>query len=280
MTDVTKPTRGHQHEILIDAPPEAVWAAITEADQLVAWFPLHAAVAPGPGGVVTYDWGGGLAGSNRIETWEPPRRLRTGWVEVMAPETAADEARRTIAVDWLLEGRGGRTALRLVHSGFSPRAEWDDEFNGTLWGWEYELRSLKHYLERHRGRPRRAFWARQPVEATAAAAWARLTGPGGLVARGSLDGLAEGDRYALTLSTGDRVEGRVVLHLPGTGFAGTAEGLNDGLFRLWCERLGGMEASVWVSTWDHPEAEVEGLRRRWEGALRDLFAPATTVASA
>ena len=39
-----KATRTQQHEIVIDAPLEAVWKAITDAEELTRWFVQEASV--------------------------------------------------------------------------------------------------------------------------------------------------------------------------------------------------------------------------------------------
>ena len=125
MTEKTSPTRGHEHTLEIEATQEEVWKAITEAEELVRWFPLGAETKPGPDGEILYRWGE-LVGRCRILAWDPPRHLKTGWME--APEagqtpvfptgTTPETARAQVVVDWFLEGHGGKTQLRLVHSGF------------------------------------------------------------------------------------------------------------------------------------------------------------------
>jgi uncharacterized protein YndB with AHSA1/START domain len=39
-------------QIEIAAPPEAVWNALTDPEELKRWFPLDARVKPGPGGEI------------------------------------------------------------------------------------------------------------------------------------------------------------------------------------------------------------------------------------
>ena len=88
-----------------------------------------------------------LVWDSQIEVWEPGRHLRTTY-----PLPGAEGRGEAIelAVDYYLEARGGGTYLRLVHSGFGPQSEWDEEYDGVRRGWQYELRSLRHYLERDR----------------------------------------------------------------------------------------------------------------------------------
>src|SRR4029450_5406552 len=50
-------TRTQQHEIVIDAPLEAVWKAITDAEELTRWFVEEAKVEPGVCGTVTFSCG-------------------------------------------------------------------------------------------------------------------------------------------------------------------------------------------------------------------------------
>ena len=231
-TAMTATARSQEHRLMIAAPPATVWKAITEAEELVRWFPLQAESTPGAGGSLTYGWGPELTGICRIEVWEPPRHLRTSWMEATVLESGSAAKRRQLAVDWFIEGEGGRSMLRLVHSGFGRGAEWDEEYEGTRRGWIFELGSLKHYLERHAGRARRAFWLLQPLQLAAPQVWQRLTGPQGLVREGLLSSLRPGDRYRLVLAGGDSVEGTVQIHEPPFEFAGTAENLGDGLLRL------------------------------------------------
>lgn len=272
MTGEKKPPRSHRHEVVIEASPEAVWRAVTDPAELVNWFPLEAGVEPGAGGEIRYRWGDDLDGVCRIEVWEPPGRLRTDWFE--EPASAGREGRRRLAVDWTIEGRGGKTVLRLVHSGFGRGAEWDDEYDATNRGWEFELRSLKHYLERHRERARRAFWLRRPVAGMGAEeAWRRMVRPGGFLDTGRLEDLRPGDPYEVTLATGERLEGEVLLLAPPTDFAGTVSNLDDGLWRLGYEvLLGTPELHVWLSTWGLPAAEIEARRESWRQSLEKALA--------
>jgi uncharacterized protein YndB with AHSA1/START domain len=46
-------TRQQTHEIVIDAPIEAVWKAIVDGEELTRWFVEEATVEPGVGGTFT-----------------------------------------------------------------------------------------------------------------------------------------------------------------------------------------------------------------------------------
>lgn len=280
-------TRKVEVEIGLDAEPEMVWKALTDASELSNWFPLQARVEPGVGGVLQLIWGEAFSGACRIEIWDPPRHLRTGWMEPPAGETGAPETRpgssaallrddpqaaSQVAVDYFIEGSQGHTTLRLVHSGFSSSPQWNDEYDGTARGWNYELRSLRHYLARHRGVRRQVAWARREIGVPAAEAWKRLMSRDGLLRSGRLDAPKEGQRYEIETARGDRLAGIVQVFRDGSDFAGTVEGMNNALFRLGIEScFGAPEAQIWVSTWGVPQAEVHAMEGRFADLLGELF---------
>jgi len=148
------PGRSHETRVVIDAPIEEVWKAITEARELARWFAPRMSVEPRVGGTVVADWGPGLEWKTTIEVWEPNRHLRL--VETRdrtltaAPVAETLEPRRLVQ-DFYLEAEGGKTVLRLVHSGFGSSADWDAEYEGTRGGWQVCFYRLRESLERHRG---------------------------------------------------------------------------------------------------------------------------------
>ena len=282
MTTKTK-TRSIEVELDIAAPPDAVWKALTEPDELSRWFPLKARVEPGEGGAIALSWGEGLEGENRIQVWEPGRRLQTGWfatteafgspTDQKSSQVFQDEpeAVKELVVDTTLEGRGGDTTLRLVHSGFQTDARWDDEYDGHRRGWIFELRSLRNYLEHHRGEARHVVWVRAPLEGDIRAAWDRLMSPQALLAEGNVSALAPGDRYQATTVHGERLEGEVVLNSPPLEFAGTVENLGRSLMRCGVEPscFGSPVIHFWMSGWGDAGAEaIHGVERAWADTLR------------
>jgi len=270
--DPAPPTRSHDHELEITASQEEVWKAITEAERLVNWFPLRADVTPGAGGTITYRWGD-LVGPCRIEVWDPPRHLRTSWLEFARDGVPPAGAPSPLLVDWHLEARGGRTVLRVVHSGFGQDARFDDEFESTRRGWGFELRSLRHWLERHRGRARQALWLARPTALPADAAWRRITAPDGLFREGDLADCRAGDRYRVVLTTGDAVEGVVWTNAAPVEFTATAENHGDGLFRFGFESCGGQpSAYLGLSTWRTTPAGFRAIEERWRAALERALA--------
>ena len=123
--------RKHEFTIEIDAPSEAIWKALTEAEGLQKWFVPSASVTPGPGGSITLSWGEACQGTAPIHLWEEGKRLGT-----------TEGAKQ---VEYEIEAIGtGKTRLRLVHSGFDADAKFDQEYESTHGGWLTFLAMLKH----------------------------------------------------------------------------------------------------------------------------------------
>ena len=144
--------RSHETRIAIDAPIEEVWAAITEADQMVRWFAPKMTVEPGAGGRMISHWGPGMDWPTTIEIWEPGRHLRLSETrDRMISPVEQKMSPCTLVQDYYLESEGGKTVLRLVHSGFGDDEDWDLEYDGTRGGWFSCLFRLQQVIERHRG---------------------------------------------------------------------------------------------------------------------------------
>ena len=134
-----------EREFVLPAPPARVWTALTQPDQLSAWFGTQATIDLRPGGEVIFTWDGstGPSGTCRgvIEAIEPPARFVFRW------QSVADEVPMT-RVEFTLEPHPEGTRLRLVESGF---ASLPPELRGGLHerntrGWQRELGELAQYL--------------------------------------------------------------------------------------------------------------------------------------
>ena len=175
--------RTQTHEIVIDAPIEAVWKAISEGEELTRWFVDAATVTPGVGGTVSISWDGGEMSSGTIEAWEPNRKLRKRLAPLEMGALKSDPAVPMID-EYTIERRDGKTVLRLVCSGIPDAKEWDGFYSGTNSGWKSFLRTLQHYLEHHRGKPRTTIKVIGASAGSAEDVWARLTA--GLATRGRI----------------------------------------------------------------------------------------------
>lgn len=242
-------TRSLSYERTINAPIDAVWRALADAEGLNRWFSVDARVEPGVGGKVWVSWGPGSEGESRIEIWEPNKRLRM----------VVDGLPVPFAMEYFLEARGGATVLRLVNSGFGAGADWDDQYHATDGGWQYFLFNLQHYLERHAGTPRGLAYERRV-----------LTRPGDEVRRALIAALglpagaepAAGAPIALDLG-GERLTGTLVQSSPPEHLCTALPGLNDAT--LFFELEPGQtkrQLGSYLSTYGLPAARVEALRRQ------------------
>jgi uncharacterized protein YndB with AHSA1/START domain len=251
MTEQTKEsaeTRSAAGQIEVHTTAERVWQALTDARELVRWFPLDARVEPGPGGTYYLSWLNEFAAMTEIQVWDPPHHLRTAW--------RFHEAGPSQVTDYYVETRGGKAVVRAVTSGFPLDESWDGWVEGTKRGWAFELRSLKHYLERHSGEPRHVVYLRRRVPLSNEEAWLRLSGEREL---------------APWLAGGQPFEKQ-----PGSQHAAVVSDPRDALFRLSVEPGGPgadqREIVLWLSAWgEDQERRVVELRTRWAALLERLF---------
>lgn len=263
------PTRSFEIQLEINAPVDAVWKALTTAEELQRWFPLNAKVTPGPGGTIMTSWGAPWDGEAKIEIWEPNHHLKTGWPYSMASKE--DPQPVPVSVDYHLESKGGKTTLRLVHSGFGHGNTWDHEFDGVSRGWAFELRGLRHYLENHAGQNRRVAWVRKPVTGSPSTIMPNVIGPKGRAFRGELAGLREGDPFRLEVVGANlSLEGKVAVNTPPRAFAGTVDSLNNGFMRVEMENCAGEEQIwAWISTYGIPVERVAEVQKTLEAAMNN-----------
>ncbi len=100
-------------ERTIAHPPELVWAALTDPDQLRHWFMTTAKIDGRAGGSIEMVSGPAqFRWTGRILTWDPPSVLEYEWnVEARAELPVGERS----VVRWELSRAGASTRLRLVH---------------------------------------------------------------------------------------------------------------------------------------------------------------------
>src|SRR5690242_7866721 len=103
-------SREDEQEINIQASAEAIWRALTDADELKRWLVESAHVEPTVGGVYRLVFGDGLETDFRIATWQPGERLR---LVSQMPTSAAEP----VVEEYILEKSGSNIILRVVTSG-------------------------------------------------------------------------------------------------------------------------------------------------------------------
>lgn len=107
-----------EREIVIEAPIERVWSALTEPSSVSAWFcnGAETSIDLRPGGVMTLNHGEHGYYLTTIVDVDAPHRFSYRWASAY-PNVQATEANSTL-VEFTLEATTGGTVLRLVESGF------------------------------------------------------------------------------------------------------------------------------------------------------------------
>jgi uncharacterized protein YndB with AHSA1/START domain len=246
-------------EIEINAPVVEVWKALTEAEELKNWFPLEARVTPGVGGKIFLSWGPDCEGEAEIVAWEPNKRF------------AAKE--QLALIEWSLESSGGKTILRLVQSGSSTGADWENEWlESTNYGWGFMLLSLRWALEVHAGESRIVAWPRQKTDLSRIETFQRLLAPKALFAEGASN-LHAGNSFSLTTTQGEAWTGKVEFFRKDRGFCLSIKELDDALFWLTIEGAPGkIEAQIWLSAFSLPESQIKQFESIWQNRLQGIFA--------
>jgi uncharacterized protein YndB with AHSA1/START domain len=126
-------------------PPEKVWAALTTAQGLGAWFGNEANIDLRPGGAAWMKWADGQTVDMRVERVEEPAVFGFTW---QLPELPGDDPRRTY-VEFTLEPGGAGTRLTVVETGFAqlPEDGYRTAYDGHTEGWARELAELADYLD-------------------------------------------------------------------------------------------------------------------------------------
>lgn len=269
MSDAMERTRQFKTQIDIAAPRDAVWSAIADGTELRRWFAPEASTGPAVGGEVVWEWRGHHRWVQRIEILEPGTRLRTRY------DSAVDDGnggRKPLFIDFLLEGEGGITTLRLVQSGFGSEEGFDAEYDGISRGWPVELRSLRLYLEGHAGKDRRLAWSTRDIDVRPAEAWEKLTGDGGFACGTAVESMREGDPFRFETADGELISGTALACHP-REFSGDAHSHGGAFFRISVEEWGGKShVWCWFGAYDREQSELSALEARWGAMLDRLFA--------
>ena len=153
-------------ETVVPGTPEEVWAAIATGPGLSSWF-VPSKVEERAGGTINMDFGPGMESAAKITTWEPPVRL-------VAEDTWGPGA-PTMMTEWTVEARSGGTCLvRVVHSMYTDKSDWDGQLEGTETGWPGFFRILRLCMQHFRGLPCSSVRMMAMTQQSEAEAWQAL----------------------------------------------------------------------------------------------------------
>jgi len=220
----TRPTRDIDITVELDATPEEVFRAVTDGTELAKWIaPEAGSTAPegGKKGSIWISWGGGMKAEHEIEIYDAPKHVRH-------PSGKNSETKAPLFADWTIEARdGGKATLRLVHSGFSVGADWDDEFEAHARGWKLMLQNLRHYFARHSNEPAAHISFMTKVASPRPSLWQTLLRKLGLSASPKI-----GDAFRFLAPSGEVLTGAVDYVTDTYDLALVVREYGDGLLRF------------------------------------------------
>ena len=121
--------------ITIEAPPEAVFRALIEPEQINRWFGTTSAIVePKVGGRYDLHWQYKVdgkevhGGPTTILEFVPNRKLVLDW-----PDWRGDTSVTGQTITWLLEPAGSATRVTFIHAGFSRTTDISDYPFGWVW---------------------------------------------------------------------------------------------------------------------------------------------------
>lgn len=143
-------------EVTAATTPDRAWEAWADPEKIAGWFVDRAeGDACSVGNVMTWFFDRfGIEMPYRVIESVPGERI------VFGPGSADMPP---FLLEVILTRDGGDTRIRVVNSGFSEDADFDEQFAGMDSGWRMALGVLKEYLEHYFGTPRRTFMALRPA---------------------------------------------------------------------------------------------------------------------
>ena len=138
-------TRGYAHLVEIEVPVARVWRALVDPGLIRIWSGQESEIDAREGGLYRIGKRTPSAREAHIDVFEVNRRLRL--IYLNGPNTPPSES--AAVDDFILDRAKGesKTSLRLLGSGISDDAAWDQSFARIRMGWERFLGRIKVTLE-------------------------------------------------------------------------------------------------------------------------------------
>jgi uncharacterized protein YndB with AHSA1/START domain len=159
-------------EFLVPGTPDQVWHAIATGAGMSAWF-TPTVVEEHVGGKIAFDFGpencGQDVSSGKVTGWDPPVRFayeEYGWSGDAPP----------VATEVTVTSRSGdQCVVRMVHSLFTEKDDWDGELESFETGWPGFFEVLRVYLANFAGAPAAAVHAMAGHSGGEPRAWSTMT---------------------------------------------------------------------------------------------------------
>jgi uncharacterized protein YndB with AHSA1/START domain len=183
-------------ELELPGTPEQIWQAVATGPGYTAWF-VPTDLEERVGGAITFHLFGDVISSGHVTAWEPPHRFayeEPNWSGEAPP----------VATEITIEAHaGGTCTMRMVHSLFTERDDWDKEVEGFESGWPGFFVILRIYLRDFAGMHAAALHPRGNFAGTHEEAWRRMKS---LL---DLEGAVLGERRSTSAKGAPRLAGTV-----------------------------------------------------------------------
>jgi uncharacterized protein YndB with AHSA1/START domain len=145
-----------ERKVLLKAPHERVWQALTDAEQFGSWFGIDLKgkqfVAGQPiAAQITFPGYEHVKWNARIEHIEPQTRFSFSWHPYAIEEGIDYDTETPTLVEFSLEDHTEGILLRVVESGFLtiPQARREKAFKMNSRGWDEQMTNIESYLAKY-----------------------------------------------------------------------------------------------------------------------------------
>jgi uncharacterized protein YndB with AHSA1/START domain len=145
----------------IKTSPTRAWEAWADPQKIASWFVDRAEGEARPGAVMTW-----FFDTFNYRQPVPIVEATPGETFVVGSGDAPGPQGHPYLMEITISKEEGDTVVRLVNSGFSEDARFDDEYDGVVSGWQMALATMKHWLERFPDSPRRHVFVMEPSSFT------------------------------------------------------------------------------------------------------------------
>ena len=145
-------------DVRLATTPLRAWQAWADPQHIANWFVDRAEGEGKAGEVMTW-----FFDTFNIRQPVPVLESTPGETIVLGSGDAAGPHGHPWLIEITIAKDGGETRLRLVNSGFSADAAFEDDFQGVVSGWKMALGTMKRWLERHADRRRQHRLVMQPA---------------------------------------------------------------------------------------------------------------------
>lgn len=166
MSHANSTTDRIEKQILLRAPQERVWRAISEAEQFGSWFGMRLSGPFAAGARLTghitpttvdaevakaQEPHAGMAFDFLVERIEPMRLFSFRWHPYAVDRSVDYSKEPTTLVEFVLEPQSGGTLLTITESGFDriPLERRAQAFKANEGGWEAQTHLIEKYLARN-----------------------------------------------------------------------------------------------------------------------------------